>query len=251
MNIDTQQIINIAKSAGEAILEYYQEANEVGRKSDDSPLTKADLAAHHVIVEGLNKLTPEIPVISEEGGVPVYDERKKWERFWLVDPLDGTKEFIKKNGEFTVNIALIDNFRPIIGVVYVPVTGIGYIGSAEYGSRKVERDGSSKPIKSTVPDVSQPLKVVVSRSHGSDDSEEELLKREITIGEKIVAGSSLKFCMVAEGEADIYPRMGPTMEWDTAAGDAIFRYSGQNGERYSSLTYNKRTLKNDGFIIGL
>jgi 3'(2'), 5'-bisphosphate nucleotidase len=251
MTIDIQQIIDIARSAGEAILEYYTETIEVDRKSDDSPLTKADLAAHQVIMKGLGELTPDIPVISEEGGIAGYEDRKEWKTFWLVDPLDGTKEFIKKNGEFTVNIALIEKDKPVLGVVYIPAQEIGYTGKRGKGSFKIERDGSIKQIFSEKPDLNKPVKVVSSRSHGSDDLEEQLLQKGITVGEKVPAGSSLKFCMVAEGRADIYPRMGPTMEWDTAAGDAVYRYSGKKGERMSPLVYNKKSLKNEGFIIGL
>ncbi len=251
MNIDVQNIINIAINAGEAILGYYTETIEVDRKSDDSPLTKADLAAHKVIMNGLNDLTPEIPVISEEGGIAGYEERKDWERFWLVDPLDGTKEFIKKNGEFTVNIALIEKSKPVLGVVYIPAQHIGYTGSRDAGAMRFTQEGAVEAIQSEKPDLSQPVRVVASRSHGSDDLEEQLAQKGITVGEKVPAGSSLKFCMVAEGKADIYPRMGPTMEWDTAAGDAVYRYSGKNGERSSPLVYNKKTLKNEGFIIGL
>ena len=251
MNIDVQGIIKIAKDAGEAILGYYSETIEVDRKADDSPLTKADLAAHKVIMKGLSDLTPEIPVISEEGGIAGYEVRKDWERFWLVDPLDGTKEFIKKNGEFTVNIALIERDKPVLGVVYIPAQEIGYTGARGAGAAKFEWDGSNRSIYSEKADLNRPLKVVASRSHGTDDLEEQLAQKGITVGEKVPAGSSLKFCMVAEGKADIYPRMGPTMEWDTAAGDAVYRYSGKNGERSSPLVYNKKTLKNEGFIIGL
>jgi len=251
MNIDIQKIIDIAINAGVAVLEFYKENIEVDRKSDDSPLTQADLAAHKIILKGLSELTPNIPVISEEGGIAGYDKRKSWERFWLVDPLDGTKEFIKKNGEFTVNIALIEKNKPVFGVVYIPAQEIGYTGGSDIGAIRFTRDGGSIPIHSEKPDLTKPVRVVASRSHGSDDLVEQLARKGITVGEKVLAGSSLKFCLVAEGSADLYPRIGPTMEWDTAAGDAVYRYSGKNGKRSSPLVYNKKTLKNDGFIIGL
>ena len=246
-----QKLTVIAKQAGDSILRYYDEEIEVDRKDDNSPLTKADTDAHHIIVDALEKLTPEIPIISEEGGIAGYDERKKWKKFWLVDPLDGTKEFIKKNGEFTVNIALIEDRKPVLGVVYIPAKDIFYIGDAESGSFKIENGKENSRIYSEKPDLSKPLTVVTSRSHGSSDLEERLAEHNVVIGKKIPAGSSLKFCLVAEGVADIYPRMGPTMEWDTAAGDAVFRYSGRDGTRLSPLEYNKKSLKNNGFIIGL
>lgn len=247
----TEEIIETAKKAGDAILEYYNDEIEVSRKEDDSPLTRADMAAHHLILDKLQKLTPEIPVISEEGGIAGYEERKSWDRFWLVDPLDGTKEFIKKNGEFTVNIALIEKDRPIFGVVHIPAKNTTYTGEENKGSFKIESGKDPVRIYSVNPQLDQPLTVVVSRSHGSDKLEEQLAKKGVNVGERIPAGSSLKFCLVAEGTADIYPRLGPTMEWDTAAGDAVFRYSGKGEMRSSPLTYNKPSLKNDGFILGL
>ena len=247
-NEDT--ILSIAKEAGKAILKFYDEPIEVEHKSDDSPLTKADLAAHHVIVDGLKKETPEIPIISEEGGIADYSERKEWSRYWLVDPLDGTKEFIKKNGEFTVNIALIENRIPVFGVVHIPAIGVTYIGSASKGSVKIDEDGGKEIIYSDVPDLNNPVRIVCSRSHGSSDMEQVLAQKGILIGDQVPAGSSLKFCLLAEGKADVYPRLGPTMEWDTAAGDTVFRYSGKKGKRFSPITYNKENMLNDGFIIG-
>ena len=245
------ELLTIARKAGKAIMEYYGEEIDVTRKDDDSPLTKADMAAHYIIVNALTELTPDIPIISEEGGIAGYDERKQWGRFWLVDPLDGTKEFIKKNGEFTVNIALVEGQLPILGVVDIPARGVSYTAEKGVGSYRI--NGKEKPVRiySEKPDRSKPLTVVASRSHGSDDLEELLKKKGVVVGRTIPAGSSLKFCLVAEASADIYPRMGPTMEWDTAAGDAVYRYSGRDGIRRSPLLYNKPDLKNDGFIVGL
>ncbi len=251
MLIPSEELLKIVKQAGNEILEYYDEEIEVEIKQDQSPLTKADLAAHHVIVKALEELTPNIPIISEESGVPDFQVRSLWKQFWLVDPLDGTKEFIKKNGEFTVNIALIENEVPAFGVVYIPAKNITYYGQKGQDSFKIDSSGNKIQIFSGQPDIQNPLKVVTSRSHKSAQLEEKLSRYGITIKEQIPAGSSLKFCLVAEGAADLYPRMGPTMEWDTAAGDAVYRYSGRNGPNQSPLRYNKPDLKNGAFIIGV
>lgn len=243
-------IIKLAEEAGEKILEFYHDDIEVTTKGDDSPLTKADLAAHHHIVDGLKRLTPEIPIISEESGVPEYTERKEWSKFWMVDPLDGTKEFIKKNGEFTVNIALIEDNVPVLGVVYVPVTEVVYYGEKETGTFKISKGG--KPEKLEFAEFSAPGKarIVVSRSHGDDTTKQKLASVGIEVIEEVPSGSSIKFCLLAEGKADLYPRLGPTMEWDTAAADAVYRYSSSDGEKYSPLTYNKENLLNPFFILG-
>lgn len=246
-----QQIIETAKEAGKAILNYYEEEIEIQSKDDDSPLTKADLASHEVIVKALAKIDPETPVISEEGGLPGYSERKTWETFWIVDPLDGTKEFIKRNGEFTVNIALIEAGEPTFGVVYIPAKKRLYYARKGKGSWKVDGEGEAVRIYSEPADKSRPMKVVHSRSHGSETLADELADMGIAVGDTVAAGSSLKFCLVAEGVADIYPRMGPTMEWDVAAGDCVFRNSAREGQHESPLTYNKPDLKNEGFVIGL
>lgn len=250
MSFNKFKIISISRAAGMEILKFYNENIEVKRKSDDSPLTKADLAAHYVIEDGLKKETPQIPIISEEGGIADYSERKKWSKYWLVDPLDGTKEFIKKNGEFTVNIALIENNIPVFGVVYIPATEVTYVGHKSEGSFKIDRNGNRQKIYSKIPDLSKPVRVVCSRSHGSTDMERVLAEKGIEISKQVPAGSSLKFCLLAEGKADVYPRLGPTMEWDTGAGDAVFRYSSKKGTRHSPIVYNKENMLNDGFIIG-
>lgn len=248
-----KEIIGVAHRAGDAILEYYHQDKEVeiSRKEDDSPLTKADLASHEIIMEALQELDPETPVISEESGIPEYEDRKGWTKFWIVDPLDGTKEFIKKNGEFTVNIALVDEGVPVMGVVYVPDKETVYY--AEKGKGAYKQVGVEEPqrIYSSPARKDEPLVAVQSRSHGSETLKEQLSEQGLQVEKAIPAGSSLKFCLVAEGKADIYPRMGPTMEWDVAAGDAVYRYSARKGAHPSPLTYNKPDLKNGSFIVGL
>ncbi|TYP95638.1 3'(2'),5'-bisphosphate nucleotidase [Fodinibius salinus] len=246
-----KEVITTAKEAGDAMLEIYNDVQDIKitRKDDDSPLTKADLASHHIIIDALQEIDPDTPVISEESGIPDYEERKDWAKFWIVDPLDGTKEFIKKNGEFTVNIALVDQGVPVMGVVYVPDKDVSYYATKEEGAFKQEADNAPRRIFSETTD--NPSVAVQSRSHGSDELVEQLADKGIEIDKTIPAGSSLKFCLVAEGKADIYPRMGPTMEWDVAAGDCVYRYSARDGAHSSPLTYNKPDLKNGSFLIGL
>lgn len=247
----TTAVIELAKKAGLKILEFYDDEIEVTSKSDQSPLTKADLAAHYIILEGLKELTPDIPIISEESGVPEYEIRKKWKAFWLVDPLDGTKEFIKRNDEFTVNIALIEDGVPVFGVVYAPALDSLYYGERGLGSFKKIKD--SKEVQLDVQSFQNPGKarIVVSRSHGDDNTIKKLESLGIEVIKEVPSGSSIKFCLVAEGKADIYPRFGPTMEWDTAAADAVYRYSIKEGEKSSPLVYNKESLLNPYFILGL
>ena len=237
----------IAKRAGEAILKIYDSDFDVHDKADGSPLTAADQAAHHTIVEGLKKLTPDVPVLSEEASDIAYEERAKWPRYWLVDPLDGTKEFVKRNGEFTVNIAFIDGDRPILGVVYVPVTGVMYCACEGLGAFKI--DGDEKSQIEVKPYKGNKARVVASRSHAS----EALQKFLDAVGdvETISMGSSLKLCLVAEGAADVYPRLGPTSEWDTAAAQAVVEVAGGkvtdlNGD---PLRYNKENILNPWFIV--
>jgi len=240
------KIIEIARKASDEILKVYDKADlGLEYKADNSPLTEADKKSHDVIVRELTRFMPEVPVISEESTVASYEERSTWDEFWLVDPLDGTKEFIKRNGEFTVNIGLIKNGVPILGVISIPVRGdiyYGIIGEGAYGilgNEKVsirarkEKDG---------------ICAAVSRSHLSPGDEKiiESLK-----AKTIVAGSALKFTLVAEGEADVYSRFGPTWEWDTAAGHAIAQSAGAVvlGIDGKPLRYNKEVLKHEGFIV--
>jgi 3'(2'), 5'-bisphosphate nucleotidase len=245
------KIIKTAKEAGEEILNYYSGDIEVYTKEDNTPLTQADLASQKVIIDTLEAVDPDTPIISEEAEIPSYEDRKSWNKFWLIDPLDGTKEFIKGNGEFTVNIALIEQGEPVLGVLYIPAQEKLYYAQKGKGSFCQQGTGKQEQIFSSPADRSKPLKVAVSRSHRSESLEHNLNQQGIRVDEFISAGSSLKFCLVAEGKADIYPRTGPTMEWDVGAGDCIFRCSAKDGQHESPLRYNKTDLKNEGFMIGL
>ena len=218
-----EPIVALAEDAGRAILEVYSTDFDVQEKEDDSPLTQADLASHRWIDAGLRSLTPEIPIISEESGLPDFEERRQWQRYWIVDPLDGTKEFVNRNGEFTVNIALIEDNRPVLGVVHVPVQGKTYVGCKGIGAQR--RDGDNAPVAIEVATTSaSPARIVGSRSHRGASLDAFLE----AIGEHdmVPMGSSLKFCVVAEGGADLYPRLGPTSEWDTAAAQAVVEQAG-------------------------
>lgn len=247
--IELNDLIAIAKQAGEEILKVYNDSPEnmaLTFKDDASPLTLADAVSNQVITAKLAALTPAIPLLSEEGRDIPYQERKQWEYYWCIDPLDGTKEFIKRNGEFTVNIALIHRDTPVLGIIYVPVTGVIYYGGLKIGSWKISSDGFIKEL--IVPVKKDNWVAVASRTHSSTEEADILAKFHVT--KTISAGSSLKFCMIAEGAAQIYYRHGPTMEWDTAAGHAIVIYSGAfmttvNGQPFY---YNKPSLLNSGFI---
>lgn len=246
MSIDTEKLIQICKDAGKAILEIYNSDDfGVQTKSDDTPLTKADLASHNIIKKALQELTPDIPIISEEDKEIAYDTRKNYQQFWCVDPLDGTKEFIKRNGEFTVNIALIEDRYSKMGFIYAPVLDTSWWSD---GLRSyVERGGQRKEIK--VEAKEKDLITVASRSHIKPEDAEFYAKFDVK--ESISRGSSLKFCLIAEGEAHLYKRSGPTMEWDTAAGQAIVESAGgyvttEDGYRF---VYNKENLLNPGFIV--
>jgi 3'(2'), 5'-bisphosphate nucleotidase len=254
--VDINELAAIAIKAGEEIMQVYAGDFSIEIKGDKSPLTEADKRSNNAIIQNLKLHYPDIPVISEETVPASYSERQYWNRFWLIDPLDGTKEFIKRNGEFTVNIALIENGIPVIGIVSAPALDNIYAGVSGLGS-----------FKSALPDISwqaiannihyrQKKKVVVvaSRSHLSDETLQfvETLKAEGKQVEYISSGSSLKFCLVAEGKADVYPRFGPTMEWDTGAAHAVALYAGKqvlNSETGKSLQYNKENLLNPWFIV--
>jgi 3'(2'), 5'-bisphosphate nucleotidase len=241
-------VIAIARQAAQRILEVYEGEFAVQRKQDNSPLTAADLAAHRCIVEGLQRLTPAIPVLSEESADEVPTRlRRQWPVLWLVDPLDGTREFVKRNGEFTVNIALIDNGTPVLGVVQAPVTGALWHGQRGRGAFR--RDGDQEhPVQVRQP-ATAPLCVAASRSH-RDGRTEAFMRRMGEIA-PVAVGSSLKFCRLAEGLMDVYPRFGPTSEWDTAAGQAVLEAAG--GAVFDPagrpFTYNQReTILNGDFI---
>jgi 3'(2'), 5'-bisphosphate nucleotidase len=244
-----ERLVAIARDADSAILQHYHPDTVAEVKEDRTPITAADRAAHRLIVDALAAWDPSVPVISEEGAIPPFTERQAWTRFWLVDPLDGTKEFLKQNGEFTVNIALIEHGVPVLGVVSAPALGLTYSAGRGLGAWTQHAGSVPQRMLSRPPAPGAALTVVESRSHPSEALEAYL--RTLPIGRRIQAGSSLKFCWVAEGKADLYPRMGPTMEWDVAAGDCVFRNSAEVGERVSSLTYNRPDLRNDSFIIGL
>lgn len=239
----------LSEKAGEAILRVYQTDFEVENKHDNTPLTKADLAAHNIIVEGLTKLTPDIPVLSEESAYVDFNIRKNWIQYWLVDPLDGTREFIRRNGEFTVNIAFIDNQMPILGVIYTPISGLTYYAVRGQGAFKQEKGGKPIAIKTRAMNE-ESFKVAGSRSHAGPGLREFLTSFDQY--DMINMGSSLKSCLVAEGTADIYPRFGPTSEWDTAAAQCIVEEAGGEilGLSMKPLRYNtKASLLNPHFVV--
>ena len=218
-----EPLVRLANDAGDAILEVYATNFDVQSKEDDSPLTLADLASHRRIVAGLEELTPEVPIISEESGLPPFDERSRWPRYWLIDPLDGTKEFVNRNGEFTVNIALVEHGRPVLGIVHIPVQGKTYVGCEGLGAEL--RSGGRAPMSIRVAtSCEDPARVVGSRSHRGASLDTFI--RNLGSCELVPMGSSLKFCVVAEGGADVYPRLGPTSEWDTAAAQAVVEQAG-------------------------
>jgi 3'(2'), 5'-bisphosphate nucleotidase len=267
MKIDVRSCLDIAipaaLEAGRAIVAVYENENAactVELKSDNSPLTYADKASHDVIMRFLNE-TP-YPVLSEEGRTVPYAERREWNPLWIVDPLDGTKEFIKRNGEFTVNIALVQDAVPVCGVIFVPVTRHLYFGAQDLGSFRIEMTGEYPGFDAVLasstrlpqPDDRTRFVIMGSRSHGSPALEEFVAKARIENAqvELAPAGSSLKICRVAEGSADVYPRLGPTMEWDTAAGHAIAKFAGKgltDWETGAELTYNKENLLNSWFVV--
>ena len=253
--------ITAALQAGKAILEiYHSGAFDIEIKGDNSPLTRADTASHNVIMSYLEPT--DIPVLSEEGRDISYQERKDWKQLWIVDPIDGTKEFIKRNGEFTVNIALIENQKPIIGVIYVPVTGELYFSRKELGAFKVAVNLEDFDLKALLLKANiLPLQredntftIVASRSHMSPETETYVQEmRDIHREVKLISkGSSLKLCMVAEGTANCYPRFAPTMEWDTAAGQAICEHAGFqviDWDTKKNMLYNREELLNNWFIV--
>ena len=246
---DIRDVVQIALEAGAAVLDVYNAGFSVTEKDDRSPLTEADLASHRIIKARLQALTPEVPVLSEESAAIPFAERSQWRRYWLVDPLDGTKEFIKRNGEFTVNIALIDNQAPVMGVVHVPVRGATYFGSHDQGAFVQEGGQPPRPIHVTAR-AHAPYRVVGSRSHAGESLQRFL--NNLGEHELVSMGSSLKLCLVAAGMADIYPRLGPTSEWDTAAAQAVVEAAGGRVTdlQMEILRYNtKDSLLNPHFLV--
>lgn len=261
------KVVELSLVASDAILSVYHSDGEdaaalnVMTKSDDSPVTTADLAAHKVIVAGLTSLTSNIPILSEEGDIPTFEERRSWKRYWIIDPLDGTKEFIHRNDEFTVNIALIEAGRPIFGVVTMPVTRTVYWGAQTLGAHKaVYKSGqvdtatiNVRTVNSRI-DQQQPIEIVASRRHANEAMEaltESLSQHFANVDYKSM-GSSLKLCLIAEGQADIYPRLAPTCEWDTAAAQAIVEAAGGIvvDDQFQRLDYNtKDSLLNPFFYV--
>lgn len=251
-----EELVTLVEAAGAAILEIYETDFEVETKSDSSPLTQADLASHRTIEAGLSRLTPQIPLFSEESELPPFEVRREWQRYWLIDPLDGTKEFVNRNGEFTVNIALIDSHQPVFGIVGVPVREHVYVGIEGKGAYRLSRrpgEPARQELGGRLRQEEEPLVVVASRSHGGERLEQYMLELEETFGgvNRTPVGSSLKLCILADGEADLYPRLGPTSEWDIAAAHAVLAAAG--GEVWvvdgSPLSYNsKESVLNPEFF---
>jgi 3'(2'), 5'-bisphosphate nucleotidase len=243
----TDALLPTLARAGAAIMQIYDGGFTVQHKDDDSPLTLADLESQRIILEALTALTPRIPVLSEESAQAPWAERKHWKELWVVDPLDGTREFVKRNGEFTINIALVVDHEPVLGLVSAPALGLLYWGATGIGAFTRHRDAPQQRIQVAPPHV--PPRVVGSRSHASPDTAAYLAK----LGPHVMTGmgSSLKFCLLAEGKADLYPRFGPTSEWDTAAGQAVLEAAGGHVTRLDGhrLRYNCReTLLNGDFL---
>ncbi|WP_304546311.1 3'(2'),5'-bisphosphate nucleotidase CysQ [Sulfurimonas microaerophilic] len=246
--IDIEAIKTLALEAGDAIMEIYVQDFAIEYKEDNSPLTEADLKANDIICSRLEKLYPNIPIMSEETQDAPYEIRKTWEYYWCIDPIDGTKEFIKKNGEFTVNIALIHKGTPVLGVVYAPVKEELYWAKKDEGAFK---NGEKLPLKINH-NPEDKLIVLTSRSHLSEETKKFIQTFDTKKIEQKAVGSSLKLCMIAAGEADIYPKLGATSEWDTAAADIILREAGKMIYQFGStnpLIYNKEDLLNPWFIV--
>ena len=258
MNIKIDDIIDIAVKASGAIMDIYKKDFSVDYKSDNSPLTEADKKSNEIICSGLKEIYPNIQIVSEENKEIPYEVRKDWEYYWLIDPLDGTKEFIKKNGEFTVNIALIKKNRPIMGVICAPALNLLYYAEEGKGAFKIDDKGQKYklPLYNKKPD-NNIVRVVSSKSHSNAETEIFInnIRKYYKNVELLSKGSSLKICLVAEGFADIYPRLGPTMEWDIAVGDIIASEAGKKLYKYEAgkiedrFAYNKENLLNSWFVV--
>lgn len=242
-------VIDLARRAGERILAVYETAFEVTRKEDKSPLTEADMAANEVITAGLARLVPSLPILSEEGSIADFTVRRQWRTYWLIDPLDGTREFVKRNGEFSVNIALVEDHQPVLGVVYAPVLDHLYFASRGNGAYKQDGNAAAGLIHVSET-AAEPVRVAGSRSHSA--SHLGMYLDRLGEHELISMGSSLKACLVAEGKADLYPRLGPTSEWDTAAAQCIVEEAGGalTSTDLQPLRYNtKESLLNPHFFV--
>jgi 3'(2'), 5'-bisphosphate nucleotidase len=237
----------LAREAGRAILEVYASSFSVQEKADSSPLTEADLRSEKLILAGLRRIAPEIPVLSEETGQSAWAVRRNWSRLWVVDPLDGTKEFVRRNGEFTVNIALVDNHRPVLGIVHAPALERDYFACEGIGAFRSDARAAGRPIRVSRRG-SGAVRVVGSRSHRGS-SLDGFLSR-VGAHELVEVGSSLKLCLVAEGSADVYPRLGPTCEWDTAAGQCVLEQAGGQVLKLDGepLEYNREDTLNPNFV---
>ena len=240
------EVLKIADAASEKVMSIYMTDFKVDYKADESPITAADIASHNVIVEGLSNLSEDIPILSEEGAEIPWSERKHWQRFWLIDPIDGTKDFTQRTDEFTVNIALIENGEPILGVVTAPALKEAYWGLRGQGAYK--RDNTGHVQRITVAEPGEAKRVVASKNHLNEDTKAFIDK--LGAHELVQAGSSLKFCKIAEGHADIYPRLAPTCEWDTGAAHAVLSAAGGKVETLEGkpLQYGKEDVLNPHFI---
>ena len=253
MNEWIGRMVEIAEAAGDEILRIYRTDFDVIAKGDSSPLTLADLNAHRVIVQALTELAQDVPIVSEESSLPAFAERRRWKRYWLVDPLDGTREFVSKNGEFTVNIALIEGTRPVLGVVGVPAQRVVYTGDVKAGRAERRVGGTTETLRVRPMRGTQSIAVVASRSHGGERLETylETLRARFSTVERTPVGSSLKLCILAEGKADLYPRLGPTSEWDIAAAQAVLEAAGGRVATFDlqPLRYNtKESMLNPEFV---
>jgi 3'(2'), 5'-bisphosphate nucleotidase len=241
------EVTALARDAGRAILEVYASSFNVQEKEDRSPLTEADLRSERLILAGLKRIAPEVPVLSEESGQVPWGTRRNWSRLWVVDPLDGTKEFIQRNGEFTVNIALVDEHRPVLGVVHAPALERDYFACEGIGAFRSDAEAAGRPIH-VARRGPGPVRVVGSRSHRGNSLDSFLAR--VGPHEFVEVGSSLKLCLVAEGKADVYPRMGPTSEWDTAAGQCVLEQAGGQVLKLDGepLAYNREDTLNPNFV---
>ncbi|MGQ7242613.1 3'(2'),5'-bisphosphate nucleotidase CysQ [Salinicola sp. V024] len=246
-----RELIRGVLDAGQRVLQIYAQDFSVETKADDSPLTQADMASHHALSDLLQRLTPEVPILSEESAPIAYETRRQWSCYWLIDPLDGTKEFVRRNGEFTLNVALIDNGVPVFGIVHAPVLDVTWWGDAEQGAYKISTEGERAIHVRKLPAADErPWRIVGSRLHGVGAFD--IFCDQLPSHERVSMGSSLKLCLVAEGAADLYPRLAPTCEWDTAAAQAVVTAAGGyvlDAETLQPLRCNQQDSTLNPFFI--